>query len=139
MPSIAAQTVISGSVLPPIISIIIRQVKTAICSRSWSGATVRSVIPFIRNWVIRKSQICYSAHESIPAVLLGSNRIGGAVCFLKSLRVVPHPVIAGGIIPNESWVVISCRRKRRSAQEQIYCQHSKKPKPNTAHSLILIN
>ncbi len=82
---------------------------------------VRSVIPFIRDRVVWETQFGYSAHISIPPIPLDSERITRLVCFLKSLSVVPHTIITGRIIMNESRVVIAGNRKRINAQEQSRC------------------
>jgi hypothetical protein len=109
-----------SGISPPIVGIIIRQVKTTICvDKRCVG--VRSVIPFVRDRVVWESQIGYSAHVSIPPIPLGSKRITRLVCFLKPLRVVPGTIITRRIITNESRVVIAGNRKRINAQEQNRC------------------
>jgi hypothetical protein len=106
---------------PPIVGIIIRQVKTTICMDKRRSTVVGSVIPFIRDRVVWESQIGYSAHISIPPIPLGSKRISRLVCFLKSLSVVPHSIITGRIVPNESREVIAGNSNRINAQEQNRC------------------
>ncbi len=126
-----------SGISPPIVGIIIRQVKTTICMDK-RCVGVRSVIPFIRDRVVWETQIGYSAHISIPPIPLGRKRITRLVCFLKSLSVVPRTIITRRIIPNESRVVIAGNRKRINAQEQNRCQYYEEPEPNGAHRLILI-
>jgi hypothetical protein len=79
----------------PVVAIIVREVESP----------VGPVIPFIRDGKERKLDLGDTAHEFVPPVTVATLLTHGRF-FEKSLGIIIHAIIAWGIVPEETMIVI---------------------------------